>query len=189
MNQLLEWLKGGDIRSDGDADRVGEAVLANPELFDDLLAGLLEEDVMIRGRASHALERVSRDMPELFIPHLPDLLTAARRDPLPMVRWHLAMLFANLLGEAGSMQAITETLLQMLQDESVFVRSWVISSLAIVARLYPHTRDGILNDIERLRSDRSIAIRARAGKAIAGLLDESKPLPRGWVKSKRIEVS
>jgi hypothetical protein len=40
MNQMLDWLSGGDLCSDGSANEATEIVLQNPHLFDDLYAGL-----------------------------------------------------------------------------------------------------------------------------------------------------
>ncbi len=66
MNDLLELLKGGDMRSDGAADEVAEDVIQNPELFGLLFDGLSETDDLVRGRTAHALEKISRAHPELF---------------------------------------------------------------------------------------------------------------------------
>lgn len=50
MNQLLEWLSGGDLRSDGMANEAADFVLAHPELLGELLAGLDQPEDLIRGR-------------------------------------------------------------------------------------------------------------------------------------------
>jgi hypothetical protein len=38
MNPILEWLSGGDLRSDGMADEVAELVLKNPAMFNEIIA-------------------------------------------------------------------------------------------------------------------------------------------------------
>ena len=54
MNELIEMLRGGDLRSDGQANEVAEMVLEHPGLFDELFAGLWESDAVIRARPAAA---------------------------------------------------------------------------------------------------------------------------------------
>lgn len=183
MNQLLDWLAGGDLRSDGHASEVADLVLQNPDLFNDLYPGLFLSEDVVRGHSAHALERVSRSMPELLVVHLQELVQRARQDSLPVVRFHLAMLFGNLLIYEEQVDAIQSILLEMLADESVFTRSWVISSLCILGRKYPYRREEVLQALAHLLQDNSIAIRTRARKALILLTDERLPFPDGWIKS------
>ena len=101
MNTLLEMLQGGDIRSDGRGDEVAEIVLDDPDRFDELYAGLEEPDEVVRGRTAHTLEVVARSNPELLAPHSGELIALSQQEDLPMVVWHLAMIFGHLgvLGE------------------------------------------------------------------------------------------
>ena len=52
MNTVLDWLSGGDLRSDGAADQATEAVLQHPALIGDLVAGLDSPDAVIKGRTA-----------------------------------------------------------------------------------------------------------------------------------------
>jgi HEAT repeat protein len=180
VNKLLRQLGGGDLRSDGYADEVADVVLAHPDLFEQLLEGLDHDSDVVRGRTAHALERVSRTRPNLLSRHLPRLLQAAG-DALPMVRWHVAMILANLALEVPP-DVLQATLLEMLGDGSVFVRSWAISGLTILARVYPERANALIPPLEALQRDRSVAIRVRVRNALATLRDGA-PLPAGWVKS------
>ena len=182
MNDILALLTGGDLRSDGRADEVAEIILKNLVLFPELFEGLLEENDIVRGRAAHAIEKVSRIHPELFIPLLPQLKKVASEDKLPMVRWHLAMLFGNLVDYEEEIEALTTILLDSLEDRSVFVKSWAIVSLCIFGRRYPERKNEILSQLKRHQNDKSIAIRSKVAKAIPILLDNSVPMPEGWVK-------
>ncbi len=83
MNDLLELLKGGDLRSDGHADEVAGDVIQDLELFPLLLDGLGEEDDVVRGGTAHSLERVSRTRPELFDGLLSRLIEQSLNDKLP----------------------------------------------------------------------------------------------------------
>lgn len=182
MAQLLDWLAEGDLRSDGLANEVVVVVLQSPELLEEVIAGLDVENDAVRGHAADALEKVGRQRPDLFIDHLERLMLAAQRDRVPMVRWHLAMLLGHMVSVLDQPGGIPSLLLKMLDDRSVFVRSWVITSLCIVSRRFPGETGPIIEKIEPLTRDSSIAIRTRATKALDLLVDARRPFPSGWIK-------
>ena len=67
MNQLLEWLSGGDLRSDGIPSEVADLVLEQLHLIPDLLEGLEKSEDVIRGRTADALEKVARERWDIWI--------------------------------------------------------------------------------------------------------------------------
>ena len=178
-------MTGGDLRSDGRGNEVADEVTQNPALYPLLLEGLNEEDDVVRGRTAHALERVSRSRPELLQPDLSRFVTLSLVDGVPVVRWHLAMIFGNLSLFPGETDRLVEALYALLGDESVFVRSWAITSLCLIGRDYPARRGEIIGRIVPLTQDHSIAIRTRTKKALT-VLEDGAPLPAGWQKSQRM---
>ena len=187
MNQVLSWLAGGDLRSDGVSNQVSELVLKEPQLLDELLEGLGVPDEVVRGRTADALEKIARTRPDLLIDQLPELIRVAESDEVPMVRWHIAMLLGHLSIYPQHEADITETLLSMLKDSSVFVQSWSIVSLCIMAKQYPHECQQIITAISPLLRSHSPAIRTRARKALALLSNETAPFPKGWIKSAHLQ--
>lgn len=184
MNDLIRLLQGGDLRSDGAGDEVAEDVILNVELFDLLLDGLYEADDLVRGRTAHALEKVSRVHPELFKKHTPELIKIAANDNLPIVSWHLAMLFVNLNLLPDERKDVISTLLYLLDNKSVFVKSWSISSLTILAMEDEGDKEMIISRIKKLEDSKSTAVRNRVSKALK-TLEEGDPLPKGWYKIDR----
>ena len=181
---ISDWLAVGDLRSDGLAPQVADLVVENPVLLPDLLDALANGSDIARGHAADALERVSRLHPAWISSYLGQLLSQATGDPLPMVRWHLAMLLGNL-GIAGFYdQRLTRTLVVLLDDRSNFVKSWAISSLCLFGRQVPENRALILESIAPLQQDASIAVRHRAHKAMELLMNLDQQPPPGWVKVK-----
>jgi HEAT repeat protein len=185
VNILLERLKGGDIRSDGEANDVAADVLNHPVLFEQLFAGLTDPDGLVRGRSAHALEQVSRSKPELFLPHVDQLVSQATDDPLPMVRWHLAMIFANLSIYCDHAEALVSALFPMLEDNSVFVQSWAVSSLTILAKQCPGYRAEAIERIRKLRLTAGKAVQPRIRNAL-DVLENEVDLPKHWVKSEHL---
>ena len=181
---LSDWLAVGDLRSDGLAPQVAALVAENPDLLADLLEALANGHDIVRGHAADAIERVSRLRPAYLSSHLDPLLSQAIGDPVPMVRWHLAMLLGNL-GIAGFYdERLTQTLVVLLNDRSNFVKSWAISSLCLIGRQVPHSSALILESIAPLQQDASIAVRHRALKAVDLLMNPHLEPPAGWNKLK-----
>lgn len=184
MNDLLELLEGGDLRSDGAADEVAAEVEENPELFDLLFDGLNEKDDLIRGRTAHTLEKVSRLHPELFREYTDKLIESAKNDHLPFVLWHLAMLFANLDYPATKKKEVISTLFYLLDDKSTFVKTWSISSLTILAMESNGEKELIIAKIKKFKENESAVVRNRVGKAL-NVLENDEKIPKGWSKIER----
>jgi len=186
MNTILDWLSGGDLRSDGAADQAVEVVLQYPALIGDLIAGLDSPDAVIRGRTADALEKIARSIPDLMINHLSMLLSLLKKDTVPMVRMHLAMMLGHFAEYTEYADMIISALLKVLYDAHVFTKSWAIVSLCIYARKYPRYRGEIAKKIAELSADPSKAIQAKVRYAMEILSDDETPFPKGWVKSERV---
>jgi len=182
LSQIIQWLSGGDLRSDGPSNEVAALVLDNPGLIDELFAGLSHLEDVVRGRTADALEKVARSRPDLLLPYLPGLLEY-RRDPLPVVKMHLAMIYGHLALYEEQVEGLTKALLEMTRDQSVFSVGWAITSLCIIGRKYPAQRQAILQRIASLAHHPSIAIRSKVRNALNLLTNDQTPFPKGWVKS------
>jgi hypothetical protein len=187
MNQILTWLSGGDLRSDGMANEAAKFVIDNPQIFEDLYLGLFEVDDVIRGRTADALEKVARERPDLLIEHLPELVNLSATDHVSMVKMHLAMIFGHLAIYPGSVGQLTLALFDLLEDESVFTKSWAIASLCIIGRKYPQECQELVNRLSQLQGDHSIAIRSRVQKALIILTEPHSQFPMGWIKSEHLK--
>jgi hypothetical protein len=182
VNELLKKLSGGDLRSDGRANEVADEVLENLGLLKDLAEGLDESDDVIRGRTAHALEKISRTNKEMLGKYMRRFVRVANEDKVPMVKWHLAMILGNLATLPGQADLATSTLFHLLEDPSVFVKTWAIVSLCIIAKRDKSQRDRIADRIRIHQNDPSIAIRTKVSKALYVLEDEGRPIPEGWSK-------
>jgi len=170
------------------ANEAADFVLQNPDLFDELFAGLSDSDDVIRGRATDVLEKVARARPDLLVDRLGDLIVVVERDKLPMVRWHGAMILGHLACYEEVVDQVMPTLLGLLKDGSVFVRSWAIVSLCIIGRKYPGWNAQIVNQVVLLQADVSVAVRSKVRKAVNLLTDETVSFPKGWIKSKHLNT-
>jgi HEAT repeat protein len=152
MNELLQKLTGGNLLSDGKSKEVAKFVLEHPEQISDLFVGLYEKAEAIRARTADALEFVSRRRPDLLKGQLPLLMELAVNDSVDMVRWHMAMIFANLEYEDLQLADVLPTLFYMLEDKSNMVKPWAISTLAILRISHPEIKNEIIPRLRPLLS-------------------------------------
>jgi HEAT repeat protein len=186
MAHLVDWLTGGDLRSDGAADQAAQAVLQNGQLIADLAEGLLHADALVRGRTLDALEKVARTRPELVQPYLPQVINLLNTEETMLARMHAAMLFGDMALYERDVPQMLSILLGMLKDPKAFTKGWAISSLCIIARICPQYHQEIAASIQRLENDPGAAVQTRARKAMAVLSDPSRPFPKGWIKSTKL---
>jgi hypothetical protein len=66
------------------------------------------------------------------------------------------------------------------------VRSWAITSLCIIGRLYPEHIRVIVDAASPLVRDRSAAVSKRARRAIELMTIPALAFPKGWIKSGHI---
>ena len=64
MACVLHKLAGGDRRSVGRVGEVVQDVLADPDLFDTLFRGMVDQDPVIRMRSADAVEKITAVRPE-----------------------------------------------------------------------------------------------------------------------------
>ena len=66
MRNVLERLRGGDLRSTGVANDVALEAIEDPSLVPILFKGMTAEEPVVRMRCADALEKATREHPELL---------------------------------------------------------------------------------------------------------------------------
>lgn len=183
MSSIIDWLTAGDLRTDGAANEVAALVAAHSDLLPDLIGALRSPVDAIRGRAADALEKVARTQAEQVLPYLAELLDLARRDGVPMVRWHMAIILGHLQPPPAQDELIRAALLHLLHDPSAITRSWAVVSACILAHRRPEWTEEIIAALQPLQADESKAVRTRVRRALPCLLEPDAELPAGWRKS------
>ena len=84
--------KSGDLRSIGLVDEAVAIVLARPELFGELVAGLADSDRLVRMRSADAVEKVTRKHADWLASWKRYLLQEAAAREEKELRWHVAQL-------------------------------------------------------------------------------------------------
>jgi HEAT repeat protein len=169
MNHVLQKLKGGDRRSIGKSGEAVKDVSKSPALFADLFAGLFDVSPLVRMRAADAIEKISRDRPELLQPWRRPLLETIATLPEKEVRWHVAQMLPRLRLTSGEHEAAVRILMGYLGDESSIVRTFSMQALADLAMRDKLLLAKVVPLIDRLTRTGTPAMRSRGRKLLKQL--------------------
>lgn len=150
MEEVLAKLKGGDRRSIGRSEAVVKQVLTDRALFPAIVSGMLDEDPVVRMRASDVAEKVTRQAPELLQPYKRQILRLVSACPEKEVRWHIAQILPRLKLTPSERKMAYHLLLGYLKDDSRIVRTFSMQALADLAMEDRALLPEVLPLIERL---------------------------------------
>lgn len=166
---FLAQLAGGDRRSIGHADAVAGQVLAEPDLFDALWAGLDHPDPLVRMRAADALEKVTARRPDLLLPRKAELIRRLGDAGETEVRWHLVQMVPRLPLTAAERAEVLVLLQCHLSDRSSIVKTSALQSIADLAAGDEALRAGAVDLLERFVRSGTPAMKARGRKLLVRL--------------------
>ncbi len=167
---ILEKLKGGDLRSIGNAEEAVSDILENPQLFAEVFDGMLNENPRIRMRAADAVEKVSRSHPEYLEPYKNRLINEVSQIEQQEVRWHVAQMFSYLeLEETERKEIIYMLFLWIEKSKSKIVIVNSMQTLADLAEKDSALRPMIIKKLDSLIKTGSPAIVSRGRKLIKKL--------------------
>jgi HEAT repeat protein len=169
MGDLVEKLKGGDLRSIGRVNEVVEEVINNPDIFTDLIRGMLHEDPVVRMRAADAVEKVTRRHPEYLLRFKTMILGQVAGLKQQEVRWHVAQIIPRLNLDQGEKRAAVEILFEYLEDQSRIVQTNALQSLVDLTQDDDALRPRAMNAVRKASRTGSPAVKNRAKKLLKKL--------------------
>lgn len=166
--QVLQKLKGGDLRSKGRSEEVVEDIMKNPQLLREVFEGMLEDDPVVRMRSADALEKVSSKRPEYLQPFKDRLIDEAPKIKQQEVRWHVAQMFSYLEVNREERNRIIEILFSWLDssDKSKIVKVCAMQTLADFVGKDQAIRPKVVRKLEKIVKMGSPAMVSRARKLI-----------------------
>ncbi len=175
QHPLLKKLAGGDRRSIGKSDEVVADVLAEPSLFGVLIAGMQNDDPLIRMRAADAAEKITVEHPEYLQPHKKTLIDKISVISQQEVRWHLVQMFPRLEVSAAERRQIFDILLSFLDDKSKIVQTFSLQAMTDLAMLDNTLRHRVIEILRIKINVGSPAVSGRAKKLLKQI--NLKPSP------------
>jgi hypothetical protein len=187
-NPFLAKLSGGSRTTLGRTNAVVAEVLAAPKKFPALLACLaLAEDedddkrtataaanAVLLMRASDAIEKISRQRPDLLAPHKLDFLGLAGGTDQIEIRWHMAQILPRLPLTPRERTVAIDIFFDYLKDRSSIVKTHAMQALTDFAARDPKLKTKILPLLAELTEIGTAAMRARGRKLLAHL---NRPAP------------
>jgi hypothetical protein len=166
---LAALLSGGKRRSLGRAAQAVEAVRKKPAKFPELVRCLWSDDEILRMRAADAVEKLSREKPELLQPFKAELLGLAGESQQQEVLWHLAQMIPRLQLTRAERQRGIAQLKEYLQNRGAILRTLALQSLADMAADEPALREEVILLVEEALRSGTAAMKARARKLLVQL--------------------
>ena len=169
MNDVLRRLAGGDRRSVGSSDEVAQTISSDPRLFAQVFEAMLFDDPVVRMRAADAIEKATRDHPELLRPYKSRLLRRVAPIDQQEVRWHVALMLPRMQLTPTERDWAVSILFDYLENRSSIVRTCAMQGLADLALQDPKLAKRVIPLIESLTTNGSPAMRSRGRKLLARL--------------------
>ncbi len=171
MSNILQKLKGGDLRSIGRSEEVVQDILQNPDLFSEVFEGMLNDDPIVRMRSADAVEKVSLKHPEYLHPYKRVLIEEIAKIEQQEVKWHVAQMLPRLNLNSKERPVVFDILLKYLDDRSRIVKTFSMQALADLAEKDITLRPKVIQILEDLIRTGSPAMKSRGKKLITKLLN------------------
>lgn len=172
VHPILQKLAGTDRRAIGNADEVAQEIVEEPELFDAVFSGMFSNESVLRMRAADAVEKASRQRPELLQPYKERLLHGVAAVHQQEVRWHVAQMLPRLRLDAGERAEAVSILESFLRHESKIVAVNAMQALADLALEDEQLHQTLIPKLEHFVQAGSPAVKARARKLLQNLSAE-----------------
>ena len=168
--EILEKLRGGDLRSIGKANEVAQEVEDNPVLFDSVFDGLFDNEPVVRMRSADVIEKVSQSKPELLSSHTSKIISILATAEQQEVCWHIAQIAPRLKCNEAEENEIIESLKSYLAHKSKIVQVSAMESLATIAERNNSILNEVVEIITKHKETGSPAVQSRARKLLQRLM-------------------
>ncbi len=166
---IIERLRGGDLRSIGKANEIVQEVKNNPVLFDTVFNGLSNDEPVVRMRAADVIEKVTRDKPELLTDYTSKVISILKVADQQEVCWHMAQIAPRLNYTSLEENRIIEILKAYLMHKSKIVRVSAMESLAVIAENNNDIMSEVIDIIKVQIQDGGPAVQSRGRKLLERL--------------------
>lgn len=176
MKAILKKLAGDDFRSIGKSNKVVKSTLANPKIFSDIFAGLLNNDPLIRMRAADAIEKITKIHPEWLQPYKRTLLQKILPLEQQEIRWHVAQMISRLNMTEIERNSVVQVLFTWLDDEreSRIVRVMALQALSDFAQLDNRLKNKVTKKLQELLKTGVPSLKSRSRKILKEFVAKEK---------------
>jgi hypothetical protein len=109
MKKIANILKGGDLRSIGQTNKI-VSLIDNQESFDELFQQLFHSDRKVVMRSADAIEKITLKNPAFLKQHKASILKLIETAKHNELKWHLALIVSRLHLTIKEFEKIWQTL-------------------------------------------------------------------------------
>jgi len=169
MSDILEKLRGGDLRSIGRANEVAQELENNPVLFESVFDGLSSTEPVVRMRSADVIEKATQRKPELLAGYTLKVIQVLTTAEQKEVCWHMAQIAPRLKCNKSEENEIIESLKSYLLHKSKIVQVSAMESLATIAERNNSILNEVIGIITKHKETGSPAIQSRGRKLLQRL--------------------
>ena len=169
MMNILDKLRGGDLRSIGRSNEVVAAVDDNPRLIENVFPGLHDHDPVLKARSADVIEKATRNKPELLSDHKREILMILNNEKQQEVCWHIAQMIPRLKITPEEEKVVIHGLHNYLSHKSKIVRVSALEALADLALRNKDLVNEVAKTIRFHTETGSPAVQARGRKLLKRL--------------------
>ena len=165
MNNLITYLKGGDLRSIADADKVVSLIKTQDD-FENLFGYLFFKDRLVVMRAADAIEKITLNKPEFLQGHNKELINLLKTAADKELKWHLVLIVSRLDLNNDELEIIWDKLTNFAKDkrESKIVRVNSLQSLFDLSKKNKKFARDFELIVQKIESENIPSINARLRK-------------------------
>ena len=165
MNQFIDILKGGDLRSTGQSNKV-VSLIKNQESFDELFKEIFNADRIVVMRTADAIEKITLNHPEYLGHHKQDILQLCNTAKNIELKWHLALLVSRLSLTKIEIGSVWQTLTSWATDpnESKIVRVNSMQGLFNLLTQHKELKQDFNLTVNKIEEENIPSINARIRK-------------------------
>jgi hypothetical protein len=166
MPFTLNKLKGGDLRSIGEANAIVSEI-TNQQAFDELFKGLSDTDRLVVMRSADAIEKITIAHPEYLKSHKKELIELLQSAKHIELKWHLAQLMPRLKLNETETGIVWNILTKWVTDKtgkSRIVRVFSLQALFDIQKQYPELKKDFMDTVSQLDRENVPSIVARIKK-------------------------
>jgi len=134
---VLERLRGGDLRSTGAADEVAREAIADPSLVPTLFEGMNSREPVMRMRCADALEKATRVHPERLQSHSAQLLRHLTPSQQKEVLWHVLQMTPRVRWRETKREAVFLAVEHCLSSSSSIVKTCAMQAMVELSAQFP----------------------------------------------------
>ena len=173
MINLLDKLRGGDLRSIGRSNEIVADIKENPLLIEDVFPGLHDRDPVFKARTADVIEKATREKPELLLDHKKEIISILKNEKQQEVCWHIAQMIPRLQYAPAEEEVVILALNGYLSHKSKIVRVSALEALTDLAQRNKSLLKEVTKTIRLHTETGSPAVQARGRKLLKRLRSRS----------------